>query len=199
VPLFIDRLPFQYREVRSAGRDWLAWYALLPIILTDSDLQNPRGGGPCRPWKFDSGCAPDTCAWRFHLEGAGLDLTDQDRLDPEQTAIRAANDTAEELPIRRASLWLVSNIPALRNTPYRLVLDPGVPFYDRSPRRTVGLYPLIGMNTFRRARLKVHLDFDAATISVWTPGPWHNGSSLFLRRLPRGFATIPFDRLCQGW
>jgi hypothetical protein len=199
VPLFIDRLPFQHREVRSAGRRWRAWYALLPVILTDLELQEPPREAGCRPWKFDSGCAPDACAWRFHLEGGGLDLTDPDHLRPQPVAIRAANDTAEELPIRRASLWLVSNIPALRPHPHQLFPAPGVPYYDRSPRRTTGLYPLIGMRTFRRARLKVHLDFEAATISVWTPGAWHRGLSLFLRRLPGRFATVPFDQLCEEW
>jgi hypothetical protein len=198
VPLFIDRLPFQYREVRSAGRRWRAWYALLPVILADPEPHEPPRGAWCRPWKFDSGCAPDTCAWRFHLEG-GLILTNPDRFYPQPIAIRTSNDTAEELPVRRASLWLVSNIPALRHTPCLLPLYPGVSFYDRPPRRTTGLYPLIGMRTFRRARLKVHLDFEAATISVWTPGAWHRGLSLFLRRLPGRFATVPFDQLCEEW
>jgi hypothetical protein len=169
------------------------------MILTDTEVQEPPGEAPCRPWKFDSGCALDACAWRFHLEGAALDPSEPERLQPQTAKVRVANDAVEELPIRQVSLWLVSNIPALRQAPYALTLSPGVAFYDRSPRRPADLFPLIGMGTFRRARLKVHLDFEAATISVWTPGPWHRRLSLLAQRLPERFATIPFERLCERW
>lgn len=137
-------------------------------------------------------------AWRFHLERAGLDLADPRKLHSAKAIARLANDAVEELPIRRASLWLVSNIPALRHSPFPLLLNPGLPFYDRSPRRTTNLFPLVGLGAFRRAGLTVKIDFQAATLSVWTPGPWYRGLSLFFRRLPGGFATIPFDRLCSG-
>jgi hypothetical protein len=55
------------------------------------------------------------------------------------------------------------------------------------------------MGAFRRVRLKVKIDFDAGTVSVWPPGPWHRSVSQFVRRLPRGFATIPPDQLCAAW
>jgi hypothetical protein len=112
--------------------------------------------------------------------------------------VRAANDTTEELPIRLASVWLVSNIPALRRTPYPLFLKPGLPFYDRSPRRTEDLFPLIGVRACRRAGLTVKIDFAAATLSVWTPGHWYRGFSLLMRRMPGRFATIPYEQLCPG-
>jgi hypothetical protein len=198
VPLFIDRLPLQHREVRSAGRRVAAWYPLLPAILTEQDVREPPADAPCRPWKFDTGCALDTCAWRFHLERAGLDPSDPARLAPQGAKIRVANDVVEEVPIRRASLWLVSNIPTLRHIPFPLFLFPGVPFYDRAPRRTADLFPLVGMSAFRRARLKVKIDFEAATLSVWTPGAWYRGLFLFLRRIPGRFARIPLERLCEG-
>ena len=108
-----------------------------------------------------------------------------------------ANDIVELLPIRWATVWLVSNIPALRRTPFPLRLSPGLPFYDRAPRRTGNLYPLLGMRC-RRARLKVKIDFEAGTLSVWTPGPGHHSVAQFLRRLPGGFAQIPPDQLCTG-
>jgi hypothetical protein len=198
VPLFIDRLPLQHRLVESAGRRVEAWYPLLPALLAPSRSRKAPTGEVPRPWKFDTGCAQDACAWRFHLERAGLDLADVDELDPQTAKIRTANDAVEDLPIRMASLWLVSNIPALRPSPYPLFLAPGVPFYDRSPRRTDYLYPLVGMRAFRRAGLSIKIDFKAATISVWTPGPWHRRVSLFLRRMPHGFTTIPFGHLCPN-
>jgi hypothetical protein len=113
--------------------------------------------------------------------------------------IRTANDAIESLPIRRAAIWLVSNIPALHQTPYRLRPLPGLPFYPRSPRRTTHLYPLLGIGAFQRARLKVKIDFDAGTLSVWTPGPWHRGAWQSSRRLPGRFATLSPDQLCAEW
>jgi hypothetical protein len=199
VPLFIDRLPLQYREVVSAGRRMLGWYALLPAILTEPEFAGPPAGASPRLWKFDSGCALDAAAWRFHLQGAGLDPTAPDKLDDERAKIRGANDALEELPIRHAGLWLVSNIPALQQAPYRLGLSPGLPYYDRPPRRPAGLYPLLGMRAFRRARLEVKIDFDGGTLSVWTPGPRYRAVSQYLRRLPGRFATVPLDQLCAEW
>lgn len=200
VVLFIDRLPLQSRVIESAGRRVRVWYPLVPAILTDSKPIQPASDIPARPWKFDTGCTPETCAWRFHLERAGLDTTDPEGLYPRTAKIRAANGAIEELPIREASLWLVSNIPAFRQAPYPVFPRPGVPFYDRAPRQTEHLYPLIGMGAFRRAGLTVKIDFAAATLSVWTPGPWYGGASLFLRRIPGRFATIPFEQLCpSGW
>ena len=176
----------------------LAWSTLLPAILTEPGVRAPPTGAPCTPWKFDTGCAPDANAWRFHLERAGLDPTNTSKLDPEKAKTRFANDAVEELPIRAASLWLVSNIPALRQSPFPLFLFPGVPFYDRSPRRTTNLFPLLGMTAFRRAGLTVKINFKAATLSVWTPGPWYRGWPVFARRLLDGFARTPFDQLCGG-
>jgi hypothetical protein len=120
-------------------------------------------------------------------------------LYPQQLSIRTANDAAESLPTRRATVWLVSNIPALRHTPFPLRLTPGLPFYDRSPRRTTDLYPLLGMRAFHRARLKLKIDFDAGTLSVWTPGPWYKAAAQCFRRLPGRFATLPPDQLCVPW
>ncbi len=199
MPLFIDRLPFQHRAIQRGSQRRLAWYALLPAIIADPALRAPPRGALCRPWKFDSGCALDSCAWRFHLENAGLDVDAPEALDAAEATIRVANDATEKLPIRQASLWLVSNIPVLRPTPYRLNLDPGVPFFNRSPRRAGDIFPLIGMQTFLRAGLQVHLDFGAGTVSVWTPGPWHRSLSLLIRQFPSRYGTIPFEQLCQAW
>ncbi len=176
----------------------MAWYPLLPAMLTEAGLPEPPTDAPCRPWKFDTGCAPDAMAWRFHLERAGLDLADPRKLHSAKAIARLANDAVEELPIRRASLWLVSNIPALRQSPFPLLLNPGLPFYARFPRRRTNLFPLVGMSAFRRAGLTVKINFKAATLSVWTPGPWYRGWPVFARRLLDGFARTPFDRLCGG-
>jgi hypothetical protein len=199
VPLFIDRLPLHSWEVSSPGWRWRAWSALLPAIVTEPDVEEPAGVAPPRLWKFDSACAPDALAWRFHLERAGLHPADPSPEYRERLTIRTSNDAVVSLPIRAATVWLVSNIPSLRHTPFRLPLFPGALVQDRSPRRTTHLYPLLGMGAFRRARLKVKIDFDAGTLPVWTPGPWHKSVSRFARRLPGGFATIPPGQLCEDW
>jgi len=199
VPLFIDRLPLQSRVVSGAAEDRRNWLALLPAIVSQWELREPPRGARPRWWKFDTGCGPDACAWRFHLESAGLDPSDPDQLAPQRRRIRAANDAVQSLPTRWATVWLVSNMLSLHHSPFPLVLRPGLPFYDRSPRRTADIFPLLGMGAFRRARLKVKIDFDAGTLSVWTPGPWYRGVSQFLRRLPGRFATIPPEQLCAPW
>ncbi len=199
MPLFIDRLPLRPRTVLSAGRRVVGWYPLLPAILTEPEVLAPAAGASPRWWKFDTGCALDATAWRFHLESAGLDPAARGRLDNEKARIRAANDTVEGLPIRWGMIWLVSNIPGLRHAPFPMDLSPGLPFYDRSPRRTTDLYPLLGIGACRRSRLTVKIDFDAGTLSVWTPGAWYKSVSRFVRRLPGGFATIPPDQLCAAW
>jgi hypothetical protein len=91
----------------------------------------------------------------------------------------------------------VSNIPALSDQPFLLPLFRGLPFYDRESRRPDAVLPLIGVRTLKLARVKIKLDFDALTLSVWVPGRWDEGSSLWLRRLAGGFKTIPLDQLCR--
>jgi hypothetical protein len=120
VPLLIDRLPLSFREVLIGGRRRRIAYALLPAIISDPNLPGPPAGAVSRWWKFDTACTLDACAWRFHLERAGLDPLAPDQADPMQLPIRTANDVAESLPTRRAVVWLMSNIPALRNSPLRL-------------------------------------------------------------------------------
>jgi hypothetical protein len=195
VPLFIDRLPLRETVVDYAGREVITWYPLVPIILTEPKLARPPEEALCRPWKLDSGNALDASGWRFHLEQAGLDSAI--RRAPETMRVRSANDAVETLPIRNASLWLVSNIPELRDKPFHLPLYRGLPFFDRVPHRPENVFPLIGVKAMRRARLKVQINFDALTLSVWVPGRWYEGPARWLRRLAGSFRTIPLDELCR--
>jgi hypothetical protein len=74
------------------------------------------------------------------------------------------------VPVRYAHLWLVSNIPALRSDPYRMILHRGLPFQDVPTRPDPQLQrPLIGIRALRAAGLKVEIDFANDTVSVWTP------------------------------
>jgi hypothetical protein len=105
---------------------------------------------------------------------------------------RAAGGQIEELPIRKASIWLFSNIPAIARMPFRLALNPGIPFVDRDFAADPDLHaPVIGMRAFLRAGLDVKISFARRTVSIWVPGGWYASSYLFLRRAARGFSTLP--------
>jgi len=59
---------------------------------------------------------------------AGID-PDQNRL-PSPVSITTAIGGKTTVPVRRADLWLVSNLPAFANTPHRMALQRGLPFQD---------------------------------------------------------------------
>jgi hypothetical protein len=73
------------------------------------------------------------------------------------------------VPVRYAHLWLASNVPALRSTPYRMVLDRRLPFHDVMTRPDPHFQrPIIGIRALSAAALKVEIDFANDTISLWT-------------------------------
>ena len=119
-------------------------------------------------WVFDTANTGDALAWRYHLLAAGLD-PDVGRVG--SVRIRSSIGAPKPLvPIRSGDLWLISNIPALAATPFKLELDPGIPFRDVKTVPDPQLdRPLIGIRAVRRARLRIDLDFSADTVSIWTP------------------------------
>jgi hypothetical protein len=119
-------------------------------------------------WALDTANRGDAFAWRHHLQAAGLDPASN--LLPRRVRITTAVGRPEEVPIREACLWLVSNIPALRDTPWRVELKRGLPFRDVPALPDPQFHrPLIGVRALRGAKLKVELDFANDTLSVWTP------------------------------
>lgn len=119
-------------------------------------------------WAIDTGATGDAFAWRHHLERSGLDP------DTEQvgfTAIRQYDGRSVMAPVRRANLWIASNLPDTR--PFRLPLNRGVAFIDAvvgSPDAQLHR-PLIGMSALIRAGLKLEIECASRTVSIWTPGP----------------------------
>jgi hypothetical protein len=125
------------------------------------------------------------------LEEAGLD---PDALSNGFTYLTPVGGARQAFPLRSANLWLVSNIPALRGTPYLIELDDGVAFRDvRFLPNPESNRPLLGMRALDGAGLKFVLDFAGRTLSVLVPGPWYRKAWLFLRRIPSGFSTPPVD------
>ncbi|MBY0229551.1 MAG: hypothetical protein K2W96_09755 [Gemmataceae bacterium] len=166
MPLFIDRLPFN-RWVDATRQPLVEnWTIVLPVMLTDSTVVVPPVAG-VQEWALDTGSRGEAFAWRHHLLQAGLDPLAY-RL-PRPMRIRTVSGQVI-VPVREADLWLVSNIPALMSTPYRIPLASGVPFQD-APTLPDPHYnrPLIGMRALRTAGVRVELDFGADTVSVWTP------------------------------
>jgi hypothetical protein len=170
VPLFIDRLPFAYWEDRTRKPPLGYWTITLPVLLTEPNLLGPPPGAVPQDWALDTANRGEGFAWRHHLLTAGLD-PDQNRL-ASLLPITTALGGKTAVPVRRADLWLVSNLPAFANAPYRMALQRGLPFQDTGNVPDPHLQrPLIGIRALRAAGLRVEIDFANDTVSVWTPDP----------------------------
>ncbi len=189
VPLFIDRLPL-HSWVPQASRSRLPlWSVSLPIVLSDPGLPAPPLGARPQRWVIDTRFTGEAYAWRSHLLEAGVDPA---MLHTGHTYLTPVGGIPQKFPLRDADVWLLSNIPALRNTPWRLELEEGIALRDvpSLPQPEMNC-PLIGMRALEQSGLQIKLDFAKATVSVWTPGPWHQSLSVFLRRTLSGYATSP--------
>lgn len=170
MPLFIDRLPFHYWEDRTRTPPLAFWTIVLPVLLTETNLMAPTPGIAVQDWVLDTGNRGEGYAWRSHLLQANLD-PDQNRL-PNPVAITAVVGGKTVVPCREADLWLVSTLAGLANQPYRIALQRGLPFQDVTTIPDPQFQrPLIGIRAFRRAGLRVEIDFAQDTVSVWTPDP----------------------------
>ena len=169
MPLFIDRLPFHHWTDATRTPPSPQWTIVLPIVLTGPTQPDPPALSTVTDWVLDTGNRGEAFAWRHHLIQAGLD-PDQNRMARPITIRTVAGQVT--VPVRDADLWLVSNIPALHPTPYRMVLHRGLPFRDVPSRPDPILQrPLVGIRALRAAGLKVEIDFANDTVSVWTPDP----------------------------
>ncbi len=186
--LFIDRLPLHAWVPPGALSDQRLLSFSLPVMVSNPRAQPRRGARPQR-WALDTRFTGEAYAWRHHLEEAGLD---PDRLRAGSARLRTLGGAPQEVPVRAAHLWLVSNIPTLRGAPYRIPLRKGIAFRDvhflPHPESNC---PLLGMRALETAGLRMEMDFATRTASVWVPGAWYRKAWLFLRRLPSGFSTAP--------
>jgi hypothetical protein len=169
VPLFIDHLPLASWTDHTQTPPVSHWSVALPVLITEPGLPAPPPGLAIQQWCLDTGQAGEAYAWRHHLIVAGLD-PDQQRA-PGAVSLTSSLRSRALAPIRRADIWLVSNITAGPGF-YRMALERGIPFLDVTTRPDPQFNrPLIGMRALRRARLRVELDFAGDTVSVWTPDP----------------------------
>lgn len=188
--LFIDRLPLYYRDEKN-NPPRRSWSVSLPAIASAVELGTPTVGiESSQRWVLDTGNTLEASAWRFHLHEAGLNP--QIKLAG-RTKVRSANGATDEIPIRKAALWLFSNVPAHRSTPFRISLDPGIAFFDSDCPKPDATRPLIGMRALRRAGVKIAIDFSKAVFSLWIPGSWVKRLFIFARRALSGFSTLPID------
>jgi len=167
MPLFIDRYPFHQWTDGTRTPPMTHWSVVLPLILSEGGVLTPPPVAIVQDWVFDTGNRVEAFAWRQHLVQAGLD-PDQDHL-PIPLTIRTVSGRIV-VPVRDADLWLVSNIPGLQPTTYRIPLHTGLPFNDqqRTPDPEYER-PLIGLRALRSAGVRVEIDFANDHISVWTP------------------------------
>lgn len=192
VLLFLDRLPVHrwYYDTPNGERACQVSVSV-PVLPSDPGPASrpPEGLVPQR-WVFDSGCTGEGLVWRRHLADAGVDPA---RLHGPEVTLRTANRPLN-LRVRKAVLWLFSNIPALQGCPYRLPLNPGIPFRDDAwpSADPPDLYPpILGLRPLLRGGVKVEIDARREWASLWVPGPWLQGAWLWLRRVPTGFRTLP--------
>jgi hypothetical protein len=168
VPLFLDRFPFHCWTDHTRTPPQEHWAVVLPVLLTEAGLPAPPGDAAPQLWVFDTGARGEAFAWRHHLLSAGLD-PNTERLLPPRT-ITSAVGGKELVPVRRALVWLVSNLPPLQGQPYPLELKDGLPFRDVPALPDPQFHrPLLGLRPLLRAGLRVDLDFRAKALSLWTP------------------------------
>jgi hypothetical protein len=189
--LFIDRLPlYSWLPARPATAVPLLSVSL-PVIVTDLGAPPHPRARPQR-WAVDTRFTGEAYAWRQHLLEAGLN-PDTERNG--YASLTPLGGAPQSFPLRKAGLWLVSNLPAWRGRPYRLELVSGIAFRDqRALPNPESNCPLLGMRALASAGLKVTIDFANRSVSVWVPGSWHQKATLLVRRMASGLATEPI-----GW
>jgi len=112
VPLFIDRLPFHYWIDRTRQPPQSHWSVVLPVFLTEVAALAPPITAVAQDWAVDTANRGPAFAWRHHLLLAGLDPDRARR--PSQVTITTALGSKATVPVRLASLWLISNVPAFQ-------------------------------------------------------------------------------------
>lgn len=186
--LFIDRLPlYSWVPARALAAQPLLSVSV-PVMITDPGAQPHPRARPQR-WALDTRFTGEAYAWRPHLLEAGLN---PDTRRGDRVSLTPLGGAPQSFPVRAADLWLVSNLPAWRDQPYRLQLARGIAFRD------VGALPnpdsncpLLGMRALESAGLKVLIDFAHQIVSVWVPGTWRSAAWLLMRRVASGWATEP--------
>ncbi|MCI0681299.1 MAG: hypothetical protein L0Y71_04275 [Gemmataceae bacterium] len=169
MPLFIERLPFHCWIDATRSPPLPNWTIVLPVVLTEDSLLKPPPTGLMQEWVLDTGNRGEAFAWRQHVLQAGLD-PDQNRR-ARSMRIRSVGGSIFA-PLRKADIWLVSNLPGQPLEPYRVPLDRGLPFRDTAQQPDPHFdRPLIGIRALRRAGLRIEIDFAHDTVSVWTPDP----------------------------
>jgi hypothetical protein len=169
MPLFIDRLPFHCWTDASRSPPLSYWTVVLPFVVAEPSLSVPPAVSLVQDWVLDTGNRGEALAWRHHLLQAGLD-PDQRRL-PRSMTIRTVMGSVT-VPVRDVDLWLVSNLPGQPLEPYRIMLHRGLPFQDTPALPDPHFQrPFVGMRALRAAKLRVEIDFEHDTVSVWTPDP----------------------------
>jgi hypothetical protein len=156
--LFIDRLPMTELSIR------------LPVVISEPGLLRPPPNSQVADWFLDTGFTGEAFGWRSHLEAGQID-PEVNRYPRTARLRSSAFEGVKQLPIRRADLWLTSNLEAYKDRFVCLPLDEGVVFRDQqiSTNQTKAARPLLGMRLLRRARLRLDIDFDKETVSVWVP------------------------------
>ncbi len=169
--VLIDNLGFHAWQDNSRLPPKRYWSVKLPVIVTPPDLPSPPADAPVQLWTLDIGFSGSAFCYEQHLVDAGLPR-DKWQIAGTVTHRSVLSKEKRQGVLCQADLWLLcgSRREAQKSRFYRLEVGPGIgvnceqrtldPEYDR---------PLIGMGLLMNARLKIDLDFEARSVSIWTP------------------------------
>lgn len=152
----------------------------LAIILAERGGDRPPSDAIAQEWYIDTGYQGDAFCSDIHLERVGLPPLANRVLGRKQKLWTSLNaDQASiELPIRRAELWIVSNVDELADFPMRIELEPGNAVRERETTSHTAANPgplhrepraIIGMKAFRRIGARLELRFDERAFSLFMP------------------------------
>jgi hypothetical protein len=188
VLLFLDRLPLHSWVPPGKSSDEPLFAACFPMIPTNPGKLPALQVRPQR-WAVDTRFTGYAYAWRHHLAEVGLN---PEQFKTGKVFLTPLDGPPQLYPVRKANLWLISNIAALQKHPYQVALGQGIAFRDvGSLPNPDSNCPLLGMRALAAAGLKLEIDFRRQTVSVWVPAPWRQQAWLTARRLASGFATEP--------
>jgi hypothetical protein len=181
---FLNALPF-WPPGAPPESESLA--VLIPVIPTEPDYPPPSATTRPFRWRLDTGCTSDGFISRSDLIEAGLN---PNRPLLPSRPIRTTSGEVVSTGQRSLDLWLVSNIPALRDTPFRIGTNPGL-HVSTATRQVFSHFPILGMRALRRAGLKILLDYRRATASVWVPATAFQTWTHWAGRVLPHFRPVP--------
>jgi hypothetical protein len=173
--LLVENLGFHVWQDNTRIPPRRYWSVKVPVIIAAPGLSAPPASGRVQLWTLDIGYSGNAFCYEQHLVGAGL-RREKWQLTGTVTHRSVLSQEKRQGVLCQVDFWLLcsSDRNAKRPRFYRLEVAPGIGV--NCERRTLGPEydrPLIGMGLLMKARLKIDLDFEARSVSIWSPETTH--------------------------